>query len=83
MYDNHATCRVGDSTTSREAMRATAERCFSEDGCGSLFARDHNGKTIVSISGHRRADGKFGLRKHDLDKFFDKIDDYVNWLSRG
>lgn len=82
MYDNHCFARVGNSSTSREAMEKRAAELFSEDGCGSIFARDTRNHTAAHLHG-RLIDGSYGVTPDDLKAFFDRVDEHANWEARG
>jgi hypothetical protein len=79
MRDNHTFAPVGDSASSRADMEAEARKLFaSERGCGLLFACDHKDKQIAELQDHPG-----GVTRGELSKFFDRVDEHVNWLARG
>ena len=69
MYDCHTFAKVGDGSSSREQMEARARELFAEDGCGSLFARDSN--------------GRYGISDDALAAFFNRVEEHANWEARG
>jgi hypothetical protein len=82
MYDCHLFAQVGDSQTPRQEMEARAKDLFSFDGCGSLFARTVIGMDAAACNGKPLADGTWGVDADELRRFFDAVDEYINWECR-
>lgn len=83
MYDCHTFAKVGDGSSSREQMEARARELFAEDGCGSLFARDSNGRQITYCHGQRQPNGRYGISDDALAAFFNRVEEHANWQARG
>lgn len=82
MYDCHIFSQVGDSQTSRQVMEARAKELFAEDGCGSLVARTVTGIDAAVCHGKLLADGTWGVNADELHRFFDAVDEHINWECR-
>ena len=85
MYDCHVFAKVGDGSTSREAMMARAKELFAEDGCGSIFACDVRDREIAHAHGHPQTGPLtgWGISDDALNRFFDKCEEHANWEARG
>lgn len=60
MFDNHTFCEIKERDV--ESLAERASELFLKDGCGSLFARDDDGRSIdhLMLHGERFPDGKYG-----------------------
>lgn len=87
MYDNHTFAKVPDITTApRELVEAHLRALFIEDGCGTVFVRDGRNKEIAHLHGHPLGEiGKspWGVYPVEIESFLDKVEEHLNWESRG
>ena len=84
-YDCHAFASVGSSDITRQKFLDRARVLFAEDGCGALFVRDSRDRTEphLYLDGRQLPNGSYGVTDEELNAFFTKFEDAVNWEARG
>ena len=80
MFDNHTFAEIKERES--ESLAARASELFCRDGCGSLFARDDDGRPIdhLTLHGKRFPDGEYGQTAQALRQWAVSVVDTVKAL---
>lgn len=82
MYDNHLFAKYRGEAESGPLRDWIAAK-FSEDKCGSVFARDARDHSIGRGLHSVYEDGEHRVRPADVDRFIAEIEEHMNWEARG